>query len=255
MYSKYDITRNEYFNLRNRRFLLLSLISLIFTSITFLASYKLFLGLSNFIYVLPFIFSIFISDKLLISFSQVYSTKRKREHATKILICDLTGKMKSLIKSIDKRSKGHQFKKAYDFTGKLVNDFEHTLSVAMHHEVKEVWVTAFCKSNIVIKVTATIGSARSCKPSDSISSWIDNIRRLNCDEIRQYHNHPVNNNKTVPSTADLSSNISMRKQLSIYKDILRTFIVFWNEIYEYRILEYQDNGETKILNFFDVSII
>lgn len=255
MYSKYDITRNEYSKLRNKRFLLLSLISLIFTSITFLASFKLFLGLSNFIYVLPFLFSIFISDKLLISFSQVYSTKRKREYATKMLICDLRDKMKSLIKSIDKRSKGQQFKKAYDFTGKSVAEFEYTLSFAMHHEVKEVWVTAFCKSNIVLKVTATIGSARSCKPSDSVSSWIDNIRRLRCDEIRQYHNHPVNNNQTDPSTADISSNISMRKQLSIYNNMLRTFIVFWNDIYEYRILEYKDNGETKILYFFDVSTI
>lgn len=255
MYSKYDITRNEYSKLRNRRFLLLSLISFIFTSITFLASFKLFLGLSNFIYVLPFLFSIIISDKLLISFSKAYSTKRKREYTTKMLICDLRDKMKSLITSIDKRSKGQQFKKAYDFTGKTINEFEHTLSVAMHHEVKEVWVTAFCKSNIVMKVTATIGSARSCKPSDSISSWIDSVKRLKCDEIRQYHNHPVNNNKTYPSTADISSNISIRKHLSTYKQILRTFIIFWNEIYEYRILEYQDSGETKIVYFFDVSKI
>lgn len=181
-------------------------------------------------------------DKILSLCSRGYHVKRQKEFELQDEIYKLRDKMNSIIGSIEKRKKGKQFKRAYNFIGNKINMFEHNLAIAMHHEKKEVWVTA------------TIGSTRQCGPSDDIRNWKDHVLNQRYDEIRHYHNHPINNNHTLPSPNDLQSNISLRRHLYEMKDLLRTFIVFWNDIYEYRILEYYDNGKTEIFFSFDVFI-
>jgi hypothetical protein len=182
-----------------------------------------------------------------------YASQRQKEFDFQAEMEALKNKMALIMQSVKRRQKYQQFKTAYSLKGNNIKEFEHILAIAMHYEIKEVWVTAFCKNNIVLKVTATIGSARRCGPSDDIRNWRSHIRKLGCDEIRNYHNHPINNNKTGPSTPDLRTNLSMRDSLPETNVPLRTFIVFWNNIYEYRILEYYDDGKTEMHYFFDIS--
>lgn len=253
VYSRYDKIKREHFVLLRNRTLLLFSISLILSIAVYIITHINIIGFGFLFYSFLFILSTLTADKILNFFSQVYNTKRQKEFELQTEIYKLKDKMSSIIESIEKRGKNQQFKRAYDFTGKKINEFEHVLAIAMHHEIKEVWVTVFCKNNTVLKVTATIGSARQCRPSEDVRNWRGHVLKLGCDEIRNYHNHPGNNNYTAPSPNDLLSNLSLRNCLLEMKDSLRTFIVFWNDISEYRILEYYDNGKTEMSFYFDVS--
>jgi hypothetical protein len=156
-------------------------------------------------------------------------------------------KLKSSVNEIYKkyriRTKGEQFKKAYDLQGKFIRDCEERLAVGMNREKKEIFVTCFIKSGKVQRVTASIGSAFRCSASDDPRNWKKHIERLSCDEIRQYHNHPITNNRTHPSVVDHKSSKSLQEILGKHKDILRSYIIYWNEIREWRIMEYDSENK------------
>ena len=101
--------------------------------------------------------------------------------------------------------------------------------------------------------TASIGSPFRCGPADDPSRWGTYIDRLSCDEIRQYHNHPVHNGRTAPSPEDFRSSRSLKSSLNRHADKLRSFIIYWNEIREWKVLEYDDDGKHWLIAEFDIA--
>jgi hypothetical protein len=89
------------------------------------------------------------------------------------------------------RQQGEHFKKAYELAGRPLRELEEALSVGMFRERREVFVTAFMRQGIAVRVTASIGSPMRCSAADNPARWKEHVERLGCDEIRQYHNHPV----------------------------------------------------------------
>ncbi len=153
------------------------------------------------------------------------------------------------------REKGQTFKSAFGGVGKKVADFEESLCVGMSKEKKEVWLTAFCRNGIVIKVTARIGSARRCKPADDPRNWREYIKANSCDEVRQYHNHPVCTNWTLPSPEDRKTHSVLKNILDDKSYCLKSLIVFWNKIHEWRVLEYNEHTLLKLDSVMDASKI
>lgn len=151
------------------------------------------------------------------------------------------------------RRKGEQFKVAYNLKGHKIDEFEKRIAIGMNRENKEVYVTAFVKRNKVRRVTASIGSTYQCSNSDNPIYWEKYCDKLNCDEIRHYHNHPDYGNFTSPSRKDVISIKFRKTYFGSHGEKVRSFIIYWNEINEWRILEYDENGETWISSEFDVS--
>lgn len=140
------------------------------------------------------------------------------------------------------RRKGEAFKKAYGLAGRDVSSLEEALAVGMYREGREVFVTAFVRSGVVVRATASIGSLYRCRPADDPAKWRDHIDRLGCDEVRQYHNHPVHDGGTAPSAGDVRSSRQLRKLLGPHAPTLRSFIIFWNRPGEWRVIEYDHRG-------------
>ena len=151
------------------------------------------------------------------------------------------------------RNKGEQFKKAYDLGGKRIKECEERLAVGMNREKKEIFVTCFIKAEKVVRVTATIGSLFRCSGSDDPRRWREHIQQLGCDEIRQYHNHPVSNNRTCPSPVDYKTSLSLRQILGRHGNKFRSFIIYWNEIREWRVMEYGEKDKYWLTDEFDIA--
>src|SRR3989344_3395792 len=195
MYSTYDKTRNVYRNLRTYQLCLRTGLSSIMLVVIYYIGQPRVSGFKYYLWFgIGFIALFLVYDKLLTLVWSKYSEKREKEKDAKKAMNNLCNRMAKIINAVPKRNKGEQFKKAYELSGKSISEFEHILGIAMKHEVKEVWVTAFCRKGIVVRATATIGSVYRCRPSDDVRNWPQHIYKLNCDEIRQYHNHPVCNN-------------------------------------------------------------
>jgi hypothetical protein len=172
----------------------------------------------------------------------------------------ITDELRSLKQNVDgiyqrypQRKKGEQFKRAYGLSGMTVADLEETLAVGMYFEEKEVFVTAFITNGIAVRVTASIGSTFRCSASDDPSRWRGHVTRLGCEEVRQYHNHPAHNNKTEPSQTDYRTCLKFRNLLQEHADKLRSFIVHWNEIREWRIIEYDESESFWLATAFDAA--
>lgn len=140
-----------------------------------------------------------------------------------------------------KRRKGERFKTVYRLVGRTVPELEEALAVGMFHERREVFVTAFMRAGVAVRVTASIGSPFSCRASDDPRRWAGHYVRLGCDEVRQYHNHPDHHGKTRPSAKDFRATQSLRKTLVPHGEKLRTFIICWNGSREWRVFEYDDD--------------
>ena len=190
---------------------------------------------------------------VLILLSDRYKTNRKRMKALTKEIQALRAKALTLYHSMPRRAKGRHFKSHYDLRGSTIEDFEKAIAIGMLHEQKEVWVTAFCRSENVLKVTSTIGSKFICRPSDSVTSWHKNALRLQCNEVRQYHNHLTSRNFTRPSPQDIKTTKSLEESLHKLGLQFQSYIVYWNKILEYKILEYHGDGTHKIVKALDVS--
>jgi len=153
------------------------------------------------------------------------------------------------------RKNGQQFKTAFSLVGKSLMKLEETLAAGMFKEGKEVFVTAFMKNNRALRVTATIGREGYCFNSDDLKKWSNHFNRLKCDEILQYHNHPVTNNSTKPSAVDCSTTRTIKNILGKNADKLKSLIIFWNQIAEWRVLEYDESGKYEIVRSLDANEI
>ena len=159
-----------------------------------------------------------------------------------IEIAELQRRIATLFEKYRERRKGERFKHAYDLTGRSVRDLEEALSIGMYREQCEVFVTAFMRRGVAIRVTASIGSPYRCSAADNPARWRDHIERLGCDEIRQYHNHPVHNGNTRPSPTDLKTSESLKVLLGPHSAKLRSLIICWNGIREWKVFEYDEAG-------------
>lgn len=162
-------------------------------------------------------------------------------------IRDISKKVDSRFSKYRERVKGEQFKKAYRLSGKALYDLEEALSVGMNREDREIFVTSFIRKGVAVRVTASMGSPYRCSPADSPGKWKYHYERLGCDQIRQYHNHSVHNGKTRPSYMDYKTSKVFENSLKGIE--FRSFIICWNAIREWKIIEY--NGSGKFWLFFE----
>ena len=151
------------------------------------------------------------------------------------------------------RQQGEHFKKAYELAGRPLRELEEALSVGMFRERREVFVTAFMRQGIAVRVTASIGSPMRCSAADNPARWKEHVERLGCDEIRQYHNHPVHNGHTAPSRTDIRTSKTLRKLLSPHGHRLRSLIICWNPAREWRVFEHDTTGRHWLHFEFDAA--
>jgi hypothetical protein len=142
------------------------------------------------------------------------------------------------------RQKGEHFKKAYALTGRSQRELEEALAVGMYRERREVFVTAFMRAGVAVRVTASIGSPYRCSAADNPRRWREHAERLGCDEIRQYHNHPAHDGHTRPSPTDVRTSRSLLRLLGPGAPPLRSLIICWNPAREWRIFEHDGRGRS-----------
>jgi hypothetical protein len=139
----------------------------------------------------------------------IYRRWSDREIQIKAEIAGLRQRVGAIFGKYRERAKGQRFKAAYDLTGKTIKELEESLAVGMFRERREVFVTAFVRAGVAVRVTASIGSPYRCAAADDPTRWVQHLERLRCDEIRQYHNHPEHNGKTRPSPTDFLTSRSL----------------------------------------------
>lgn len=168
-------------------------------------------------------------------------------------ISELRCRIATLFEKYRERHKGEHFKKAYDLNGRSVRDLEEALSVGMYRERREVFVTAFVRAGVVVRVTASIGSPFRCSAADNPALWQKHAERLGCDEIRQYHNHPVHDGKTGPSPKDVKTTAALKALMGSCRSQLRSLIICWNSIREWKVFEYDEMGRAWLHFEFDAA--
>ena len=151
------------------------------------------------------------------------------------------------------RRQGEHFKKAYELAGRPLRELEEALSVGMFRERREVFVTAFMRRGIAIRVTASIGSPMRCSAADNPARWKEHVERLGCDEIRQYHNHPVHDGHTSPSRTDVRTSKTLRTLLGPHGTRLRSLIICWNRAREWKVFEHDTSGKHWLHFEFDAA--
>lgn len=183
-----------------------------------------------------------IAHGLLRRVSRRYQAACQRASVVRARVKRLERALAARFDAFRPRRRGESFKKAYGLAGRDVASLEEALAVGMHREGREVFVTAFMRAGVVVRATASIGSLYRCRPGDDPAKWRVHIERLGCDEVRQYHNHPVHTGETAPSAGDLKSSRQLRQLLGRHAPLLRSFIVVWNRHGEWRVIEYDDRG-------------
>jgi len=169
-------------------------------------------------------------------------------------IADLQRRIAALFNRYRERHKGERFKQAYDLMGRSVRDLEEALSIGMFRERREVFVTAFIRGGVAVRVTASIGSPYRCSAADNPTRWKDHIERLGCEEIRQYHNHPVHSGRTQPSPLDIKTSGSLKMVLGRHSPKLRSLVICWNSLREWKVFEYDETGRHSLHFEFDVAV-
>jgi hypothetical protein len=169
-------------------------------------------------------------------------------------IADLQRRIATVFNKYRERHKGERFKQAYALMGRSVHDLEEALSVGMFRERREVFVTAFMRGGVAVRVTASIGSPFRCSAADNPTRWKDHIERLGCEEVRQYHNHPVYNGRTQPSPLDIKTSGSLKMALGSHGAKLRSLVLCWNGLREWKVFEYDETGGHSLHFEFDVAV-
>jgi len=169
-------------------------------------------------------------------------------------ITRLRARVTAIFDNYRERSKGEAFKKAYALVGKSVAHLEEALAVGMHRERREVFVTAFIRGGVAVRVTASIGSPYRCAAADNPARWAKHVDRLGCDEIRQYHNHPVHNGMTRPSPTDFRTSGSLRRLLGPHGPKLKSLIICWNGLREWKVFEHDDDRRHWLSCEFDAAV-
>lgn len=165
----------------------------------------------------------------------------------------LRRRIRELFAEYPERQKGQLFKTAYELNGRTVRELEEALSVGMFRERREVFVTAFMRNGVAVRVTASIGSSRRCRASDDPKMWWLHLVRHKCDELRQYHNHPVYTGETSASETDIQSTKDLRVLLGTHYPKLRSLILCWNRFGEWKVFEYDEKGRCWLDAEFDVA--
>jgi hypothetical protein len=166
---------------------------------------------------------------------------------------DLRTRIATVFATYRERRKRERFKQAYELTGRSVRGLEEALSVGMYRERREVFVTAFIRGGVTVRVTASIGSPFRCAASDDPARWRDHVERLGCDEVRQYHNHPVHTGSTRPSPTDVRTAAALRSVLGPHGDKLRSLIICWNGLREWKVFEHAGDGRHWLHFEFDAA--
>lgn len=169
-------------------------------------------------------------------------------------IADLQRRIATVFDKYRERRKREHFKQAYDLAGRSVRELEEALSVGMYRERREVFVTAFIQRGVVVRVTASIGSPLRCSASDNPARWRAHVERLGCDEVRQYHNHPVHNGRTRPSPTDVKTSHSLKALLGPHGAKLRSLIICWNSLREWKVFEHDETGRHWLHFEFDAAV-
>ena len=58
------------------------------------------------------------------------------------------------------------------------------MAAGMFEEGREVYVTAFCNDEEVLRCTANVGNVASCRPTDDVLRWADHAHRVGAHRIR-----------------------------------------------------------------------
>lgn len=169
-------------------------------------------------------------------------------------IAKLRARVVTIFDGYRERNKGEHFKKAYMLGGRSVAQLEEALAVGMFREQREVFVTAFMRTGVAVRVTASIGSPYKCAAADNPARWAEHVNRLGCDEIRQYHNHPVHNGDTRPSPTDFRTSRSLRQLLGSHGPKLRSLIICWNQLREWKVFEHDDGKRHWLCCEFDAAV-
>jgi hypothetical protein len=204
-------------------------------------------GVSIAISVITIFGSAILSHQLWRTLSIGYASLCYRAKTITGEIHDIREQVDSIFSKYRERMKGEQFKKAYYLSGKTLYDLEEALSVGMYREGREIFVTSFMRKGVAVRCTASIGSPYRCSPSDKPGKWKYHYERLGCDQIRQYHNHSVHKGKTQPSYQDYKMSNLLESSFSGIE--FRSFIIYWNAIREWKIIEY--NGNRKYWLYFE----
>ncbi len=182
-----------------------------------------------------------------------YRAGAARRAAIRRELRQLDQRISAIFAAYRERQQGEHFKKAYELAGRPLRELEEALSVGMFRERREVFVTAFMRQGIAVRVTASIGSPMRCSAADNPARWKEHLERLGCDEIRQYHNHPVHNGHTAPSGTDVRTAKTLRKLLSPHGHRLRSLIICWNPAREWRVFEHDTTGRHWLHFEFDAA--
>ncbi len=250
--SRYELLHEELKKIRVKQFVL-SLIPAVIVGIIVGNSVKnsFTIGILITISAIAILVSMILSHRLWRVLSSGYASLCDRANSITGQIHDIRKKVDSRFSKYRERIKGEQFKKAYSLSGRTLYDLEEALSVGMYREDREIFVTAFMREDIAVRVTASIGSPYQCSPADEPRKWKYHYDRLGCDQIRQYHNHPVHNGKTEPSPEDYKMSKSLKSLL--YGIELRSFVICWNAVREWKIIEYNGTGKSWLYFEYDAA--
>ncbi len=182
-----------------------------------------------------------------------YRCRADRRTAIRRELRSLERRITTIFAGYRQRQQGEHFKKAYELAGRPVRDLEEALSVGMFRERREVFVTAFMRQGIAVRVTASIGSPMRCSAADNPARWKEHVERLGCDEIRQYHNHPVHHGHTSPSRTDIRTSKTLRTLLGPHGTRLRSLIICWNAAREWKVFEHDTTGKHWLHFEFDAA--
>jgi len=188
--------------------------------------------------------------------NNAWQAQQQRNERKSILgseMMDLRLKIRNLFLKYETRKKGETFKKAYSLQGRSLRELEEALAVGMFHERREVFVAAFIRNGIALRVTASIGSPYKCSAADNPVKWSYYMDKLRCTELRQYHNHPVHNGSSRPSLTDIRTAGKIESLLGTHYAKLRCLIIFWNPYQEWKVLEYGADGKYWISHEYDAS--
>jgi hypothetical protein len=169
-------------------------------------------------------------------------------------IAALRARVATIFERYRERRKGEPFKTAYDLAGRSVSQLEEALAIGMFRERREVFVTAFMRAGAAVRVTASIGSPYRCAAADNPARWAEHVERLGCDEVRQYHNHPAHHGDTRPSLVDFRTSGSLRRLLGSHGPKLRSLIICWNQLREWKVFEYDADKKHWLCDEFDAAV-
>lgn len=120
-----------------------------------------------------------------------------------------------------------------------IGTFERRMVRGMFIEGREVFVTAFVNDTHVLRVTATIGSKYSCRPSDDVTLWGEKACEIGATKIRQYHNHPSVYGRARPSQTDRRTHASLKSCVTPWGVEFQSILVYKSRLGTVEMKEFQ----------------